>query len=204
MSDILLDRWQITPQELTKIVDENPSLRGFMLGYIAEYKLRALLRSHAFVSGLEKPDDHARGEEKKNDLILTYKEHHFSFEVKSLQTNSIKELSDGTYSGKSQVDASDSREVTLPNGETLKTTCLLVGQFDILAINLFQFREKWDFAFILNRDLPRSAYRKYTPYQQENLLATLVSVTWPLQEPFASHPFNLMDRLIIERGLSNS
>lgn len=198
MTETLLERWQLTPQELTIIVDENPSLRGFMLGYIAEYKLRSILLSGADAQGLEKPDDHARGKGKKNDMILTYRGKTFSFEVKSLQTNSIKTLEDGTLFGKSQVDASDSREVTLPNGDELKTTCLVVGGFDILAINLFQFREQWDFAFVLNRDLPRSSWRKYTEEQQKYLLATLVPVTWPLANPFELNPFDLMDKLIDE------
>ncbi len=198
MSSTILERWQLTPEELTIIVDENPSLRGFMLGYIAEYKLRALLMASQGVTNLEKPDDHARGKGKKNDLILTYKGRDFSFEVKSLQTNSIKILEDGTLFGKSQVDASDSREVTLPNGETLKTTCLVAGEFDILAINLFQFREQWDFAFVLNRDLPRSRWRKYTETQQQYLLATMVPVSFPLQAPYESNPFSLMDKLLTE------
>ena len=72
MTETILERWQLTQQELTIIVDENPSLRGFMLGYIAEYKLRSLLLSGVDVRGLEKPDDHARGKGKKNDMVLTY------------------------------------------------------------------------------------------------------------------------------------
>lgn len=28
----ILEKWQISAEELTKIVDENPSLRGFMFG----------------------------------------------------------------------------------------------------------------------------------------------------------------------------
>ena len=33
----ILEKWQITAEELTKIVDDNPSLRGFMFGYVSEY-----------------------------------------------------------------------------------------------------------------------------------------------------------------------
>lgn len=34
MYDTILDRWEITAEELTDIVDANPSLRGFMIGGI--------------------------------------------------------------------------------------------------------------------------------------------------------------------------
>jgi len=166
----ILERWKLTEQELTIIIEENPSLRGFLLGYIGEYKLRALLLANPQVTGLRKFDDHDRAKGSKNDIAIDYRGHSFTFEVKSLQTNSIKrgEILTGT----AQVDASDRRPVILSDGTRLETTCLLRGEFDILALNLFQFREEWDFAFILNRDLPGSRSQKYTPFQREQLLAT--------------------------------
>jgi hypothetical protein len=104
------------------------------------------------------------------------------------------------YIGNFQCDASDSRSITLPNGERLKTTCLLVGEFDILAVNLFAFRGQWDFAFAYNRDLPRSTHRGYTPKQRKHLLATTMPITWPVQPPFLADPFALLDGLVKERA----
>lgn len=34
----ILEKWQITAEELTKIVEDNPSLRGFMFGYVSANK----------------------------------------------------------------------------------------------------------------------------------------------------------------------
>lgn len=196
----ILERWHITEEEFTVIVDENPSLRGFTLGYIGEYKLRDMLQKNREVTALRKPDDHDRKKGSKNDLTVSYKGFSFTIEVKSLQTNLIKfDPSSEVYTGKAQVDASDSRPVTLSDGSVLKTACLLRGGFDLLAINLFQFREVWDFAFILNRDLPSSTYRHYTPFQREQLLPSLVSVSWPVKAPFVTDPFILLDRLVAER-----
>ncbi len=192
----LLDAWKLTARELTTIVQENPSLRGFLLGYVAEHKVRDFLRRQPQVSRLRKPDDHDRRSGNKNDMIITYKGREYTFEVKSLQTNTIKfDNEKKVYRGRAQVDASDRRSVTFPDGSKLETTCLLAGQFDILALNLFQFREHWDFAFILNRDLPRSTYKKYTPYQQQHLLATTVRVTWPIRPPYTSDPVELLENL---------
>jgi len=194
----ILERWKLSEQELTIIVDENPSLRGMMLGYIGEYKLRSLLMANPHVTSLQKPDDHDRSAKSKNDLTIVYKNRSFTIEVKSLQTNSIKRNTDGTMMGVVQVDASDKRPVTFPDGTKLQTTCLLRGQFDILAVNLFQFRNEWDFGFILNQDLPSSKHKDYTPEQQKYLLATSIKVTYPLQAPYHLNPFDLFDQMIEE------
>lgn len=196
----ILDRWQITEQELTIIVDENPSLRGFMLGYIGEYRLRAMLLANPNVTRLEKPDDHVRGKGKKNDITINYLGHEFTVEVKSLQTNSIRQTKEGRLKGTIQVDASDRRPVRLRDGSTLETTCLLRGEFDLLALNLFQFRNQWEFGFILNRDLPTSRSKKYTDEQREQILATSIKVTYPLEAPYSLSPFELLDQLIAEKN----
>ena len=59
---------------------------------------------------------------------------------------------DARYTGSVQCDASDNREVLLPNGRRVQTTNLVVGEFDILAMGLFAFRERWEFGFMLNRE----------------------------------------------------
>ncbi len=192
----LLQRWQLTAEELTEIVDENPSLRGFLLGYVGEYKLRKLIKENPEVQAVQKPDDHDR--KSKNDLIIVYRNQRFTLEVKSLQTNSIKRSETLLY-GSVQVDASDRRTVRLPNGMAIETTCLLRGEFDVLAINLFQFRQIWQFAFILNRDLPTSRSRKYTDTQREYLLATSIKVTDPISPPYVPDLFVLLDLLSAER-----
>lgn len=193
---LILDRWELTHQEFTNLIDANPSLRGVTLGYIAEAKFHNMFLHHPDVSQVRKDDDHDR--RRKGDRTFLYKGHKFIVEVKSLQTNLVKR--DGeVLKGKSQVDASDRRKVTFTDGTTLETTCLLRGEFDMLAVNCYAFNNRWEFAFALNRDLPNNTYRKYTPAQQAALLPTLIPVSWPVQEPFVTDPFVLLDRLVAER-----
>ncbi|MHC4424606.1 MAG: restriction endonuclease [Planctomycetota bacterium] len=191
--ETILDRWQITATELTEVIDANPSLRGIMLGYLAEVKLRHMWFDRSEITKWYKYDDHDR--RKKGDLVIIYKEKEFIIEAKSLQTNTVKHES-GIWSGKVQCDASDRRTVELPNGKKMETTCLLVGEFDLLAVNLFAFEKDWRFVFAKNSDLPRSRYRKYTKAQQKHLLATLIDVTWPPRPPFRDEPFTLLDELV--------
>ncbi len=194
--DTILERWDITAEELTEVVDNNPSLRGMILGYLAELKLEKLWLSGPDFSDLYKADDHDRS--KHGDRTVRYKGHEFVFESKSLQTASIRHQDD-IWTGKAQVDASDRRPITLPDGSTVATTCLQVGSFDILAVNVFAFQDEWRFVFAKNDDLPRSRYRNYSEYQRQHLLATLVTVTWPPQPPFSEEPFTLMNELIQDR-----
>ncbi len=193
----ILERWNITIEELTLLVDENASLKGLMSGYIAEFQLREILCTDPRITHYEKPLDHNRDE--KYDLIITYRGHSFRIEVKSLQSNSIKDKEERPFSGTFQCDASDRRTIILPSGR-LETTCLLVGGFDMIAVSLFSFQEKWDFAFALNRDLPRSTFRKYTQEQQQYLISSSIKITWPPQPPFTANPFDLLDILVEERN----
>ena len=67
----ILEKWQISAEELTKIVDENPSLRGFMFGYVSEYKARTYFDGHENIEKLMKYDDHDRSS--KGDISFIYK-----------------------------------------------------------------------------------------------------------------------------------
>jgi hypothetical protein len=163
-----------------------------MLGYIAEYKLRKMHFSDPIFGGVHKADDHDRS--RKGDLTVTYNGQEFKIECKSLQTNSIRNTDEG-YEAKYQCDASDRRKVTLQNGKKIETTCLLVDEFDIIAVNLFSLEEKWRFAFALNEELPRSSFRKYPPSIRRQLLATLMPISWPLRAPYIESPIPLLGRL---------
>lgn len=196
MAQDFLTTLGLTPQELTEVIQNNPSLRGFLSGYISEYKLRKFFMSDDRISNVRKYDDHDRS--KKSDLVFTYKGVDISVEVKSLQTNSIRK-NGNVFTGKTQVDASDKRPVKLPNGKTVSTTCLLVGEFNLLAVNLYSFNNKWDFIFAKNTDLPRSTFKGYTPSQRKYLLATSIGVSWPSELPFRNDPFPLLDELVKEK-----
>ena len=102
----ILKRRQLTETELTEIMAANPSMRGLVLGYVAEYKLRKMHFSDPCFSNIHKADDHDR--KKKGDLTVTYKGREFRIECKSLQSNSIKATEMG-YTGQYQCDASDRR-----------------------------------------------------------------------------------------------
>lgn len=190
---LLFERWGITEQELTELVDNNPSLRGIMLGYVAEKKFHDTYLEHPDITEKGKDDDHDR--KKKGDRRIIYKGKTLTIEIKSLQTGMVKKVGEDEWIGKAQVDASDRRIVKFPDGTELNTTLLLRGEFDLLAVNCFAFGDKWRFVFAKNSDLPFSTFKKYTKAQMEGLIASLISITWPPKPPFTDNPFPLLDEL---------
>jgi len=200
MTDIrksILDRWEISEAEFTELIDQNPSLRGMNLGYIAEKKFHDQFLEHPEITEVAKDDDHNRS--RKGDRRIRYRGHEFIVEVKSLQTNMCKKLGDDNWDGKSQVDGSDRRVIKFKDGSELNTTLLLRGEFDLLAVNCFAFGEQWRFAFAKNSDLPTSSFKKYTEEQRRQLIASLIPVSWPPKPPFTTDPFELLDEMIDEK-----
>lgn len=195
-SPSLLEEWAIDVSDLSALINNNPSLRGMLFGYVAEDKLRVQWFSNEVITHTIKYDDHDR--QRKGDLVVTYKNQSFVIECKSLQTDSI-EVMNGIWRGRTQCDGSDRRTIVLPNGSKVTTTLLPVGEFDILAVNCFSFGNKWKFAFAKNSDLPKTNSRKYTEYQKGELLASLIPVSWPPKPPFYDNPYKLMDELIKRR-----
>jgi transcriptional regulator with XRE-family HTH domain len=193
----ILDQWSISPEELTILAVDNPSLRGILLGYIAELKFRETWLNHPDITSSFKHDDHSR--KGKGDRVITFRGHEFVFEVKSLQTNSIRRNSDG-WTAQAQVDASDRRNVVFSDGSCVQTTCLRVGEFDILAVNIFSIDQKWEFVFAKNSDLPRSTSKIYNELQKSELLKSSVKIFFPLQHPFTDDPYHLLEEIIEERS----
>lgn len=188
---------EITPDELVAAVKKAPSLRGMIMGYISELKFFNYVQNFD-VKGLYRPDDHNR-EENKADLCFDYKGKRVRVQLKSIQTNSIKRSEEnGKIYATVQNDASDRRKILLPSGETVETTNYKVGDYDVLAVPLYPFCGKWDFAYLLNTNCRHTTNNKYTDSQKQHLLATTETITFPLSPPWTK---NLVE--ILERYISN-
>ena len=176
----------IPPEDLVQAIKRAPSLRGMMLGYIAEEMFLKFLRKNRAVSDLRQHDDHDRSMNKADvDFLIGGKR--VSVQLKSIQTNSICFRSDLSILHASvQNDGSDKREVLLEDGEVVLTTNYRVGDYDVLAVPLFPFTGQWDFAYKLNRSCRRTTSAKYTANQQRQLLSTMEQITYPLTDHWST------------------
>lgn len=187
----------IPPERLVESIKRAPSLRGMILGYIAElmFERHVPERYHVILSEhIEAHDDHNR-EVNKSDRTVTYGGRRYGIQLKSMQTNSIgRSVTTGLLQADVQNDASDRRAVKLRDGSLLETTCYVRGEYDILAVPLFPFTGTWDFAYKRNRDC-RSCKpgRKYNEFQASHLLATTEKISWPLSETWEMDLLRLLD-----------
>jgi len=164
-------------ETIFQVIRNNPSLRGFVYGYVSEMEFeRHYLEGRKTIESFSKDDDHKKT---KSDRTVVFRGKPITIQVKSVQTNSIG-FDRGRFIAKVQNDASDRRRVKLPGGKTVETTCYVVGEYDILAVSLQPFTGEWRYAFKENSKLQRTTSKKYTSKQQRHLLATLETIYYPL------------------------
>ncbi|MBM3744996.1 MAG: hypothetical protein FJW34_04280, partial [Acidobacteria bacterium] len=87
VSDLLLG-WGITAEELSEIVAENPSMRGLMFGFVAEYKLKKMWLLRPGITNLVRPRSHDR--KQKCDYRFDYRGVNVRVEVKCLDTPKVR------------------------------------------------------------------------------------------------------------------
>jgi hypothetical protein len=138
--------------DIQALMDENPSLRGYLQGYLAEMILRRKLLSVPGVEGIEKIPD--RNEE-RGDLKIAYRNRPITMEVKSIATNSVRsDTMNETWQGTVLVKNTDRRLLEIDGLGEITSTNIIKGEFDILAICCFAVRGDWDFVFIESQYLP--------------------------------------------------
>lgn len=172
-------RWSASRDEFNEVFSRNPSLMGMMKGYMAEEKLKQNILEPSGVKNLRSPDDHDRTT--KGDWVFDWDGEEIIVEVKCLQSHTVEKHGD-VWKGKYQCDASDSREIQLNSGQCVETTLLEVGEFDILAVGLFDFGGEWNFVFAENEDLPRTTYTMYSKTEQNSLIKGTHSIEYPLSD----------------------
>lgn len=177
---------------LVDVLKANPSLRGMVYGYVAEVAFARHLEKLGIAEKDHfKPDDHKR-KQAKSDRTLKYENKQYTVQLKSIQTNSLRQPRPGVFTATVQNDASDRRRLTLPDGTKVDVTNYVKGEYDVLAVSLQPFTGEWRFAFKKNKNLKMSTHRKYPDNVREYLLATSEPICWPLSPDWTEDFFAII------------
>ena len=189
----------LTVKDVAEIVAERPSLRGMIMGYAAEYKVRRMWFTTPPCSKVFRPDDHDRTQH--YDMRFEYKGVTICVECKSVKGDTVKPVPGvpGSFVGMVQCRGSDRREIVLPGGDKYVCTNLRVGDFDLLSVNLFPFVGEWRFAFARNSELPTAKWGKHPEWVRDQLLPNFIPITWPLAPPFIDSPWPILDAIVADR-----
>lgn len=141
-----------TQEEVEQVIQDNPSLRGYLQGYLAEVALKKLLLQIPGVTSVTKIPDQA---DQKGDFMVTYHGVDISIESKSIGTNSVKEdVLNDTWQGTVHIKNTDKRDIEIEGVGIIRTSSLCKGQFDILAVSCYAVSGNWDFVYMENEYLP--------------------------------------------------
>lgn len=186
----------VPPNDLVQAIKDTPSLRGMILGYIAEIMfVKYVLQPDKNITDIRSHDDHDRNNNKV-DRDFLYRGKRITIQLKSIQTNSIcLRDNENVLHADVQNDGSDKRDVLLPNGDIVTTTNYKIGDYDILAVPLFPFTGSWDFAYKLNAKCRMTTSNKYSEEQKKYLLSTIEKITFPLSDDWTDSLDKCIDQL---------
>lgn len=204
--------WKLDSKEFNRIIDKNSNALSAIYGYVAEERLReAFLEDDSRVTDLRSPADQDSTD--KGDWAFQWRGKPMKIEVKSLQTHTIEEVNQDqtklTDNGSNPIlykagfhlkGTSDQRQIT-HEGKEYNTTLMNVENtdVDIMAVNLYKIKDKWDFAFLKVDDLPRSKGSNYPDSLRQKLARSQIKLTIPLQDPYTKDLYDLMDQVLDER-----
>ena len=203
--------WKLDPKEFNRIIHKNSNALSAIFGYVAEERLREMyLENDPRVENLRSPEDQDSAD--KGDWAFTWRGEPMKIEVKSLQTHTINAV-DTTQTELEDEDeepvryragfhlkgTSDQRTIQY-SGEEYSTTLMNVEDtdIDVMAVNLYKIKDKWDFAFLKVEDLPRSK-GNYPEGLRQKLARSQIRLTIPLRGPFTADLYGLMDEVLEER-----
>lgn len=138
-------------ETLIKVMNENPSCRGVMFGYVAEAKLKEQLDTIPEIRSVTKIPDHSPV---KGDFLVVFEDDSScTIEVKMIRSANFEcDPVNGGIGGKVGVKSSDAK--LLP-GTNTRTSTMKYGAFDILAV-AFMEGGIWKFRFMKEKWIPSS------------------------------------------------
>lgn len=139
----------ISLSDIEKLASGNPSLRGYLQGYLAEMFLERYLSSTTGISDVGKIGD--QNSSMRGDFKFRFKDSWHSVECKSFSARGLRHNpTEGGWSATVNLK----RSGAIQEDGKARSVNVKRGEFDILAVSTFNVTGTWDFLFIHNQFLP--------------------------------------------------
>jgi hypothetical protein len=195
MSDDILESWGISPSQLTAILREHPRARAMLGGYIAREKVKEFLASNPDVEKISEVKSAKKGPGGKAELVqVQYRGENILLRVVSLDAPGKENHRTSRYVF--QCKGSDTRKVRLDNGTTMQTTESPLGEYEIVAVSLFEVDQRWRFAYCRTQDLETNP--------DTGLLKMSQRISLPLRDRYVGDAFSLFERICRQRKSKSS
>lgn len=135
-----------TISDLQAIADLNPSLAGYLQGYIAEQKLMRVLLDVPGVDSVSKIPDSSSVE---GDLLVQYKGVPLYVECKSTRKGSYTAKNGGSSIVRCRKSHGRRRD-----GASFQSMLLSKASIDVLAVCMYPSTKRWDFVSAISGNLP--------------------------------------------------
>ena len=200
---------------ISYVFSNNLSALAFFEGYGSEYLLEKHIKTIPEITGHYKPGDNNL--EVKGDVVVTYKDVPVSIEAKNVRrgTNSRKRkpkhivnLEESYWTGYFSTRRPRSKLVTFSDGSQVDTYNSLRGQYDIIAVNVFQLIGKQQFVYCLETHLPSTeyiqAYTDLSPLQCQETLRGEILVRWPPVAPWTDSLQDVLEQALAHKQAPSS
>ena len=165
--------------DIEGLVKENPSLRGYLQGYLAELRLKERLLSCPGVSSVSKIPDSSSV---KGDFYVEYLGNTLTVEAKSFRSHSAKynPLSE-SWSASVQCKNPGTRLLNVAGRGLVQAVCVEEGRFDVLAVCTYPVTGQWSFLFCPEFFLPRA--EKKPGYLQSSFTVDVLNTPGVYPDP---------------------
>lgn len=205
---LLTERYNLSLDELSEMIDMYRPLKSSFDGHVSEYIfVKEYVKPFKRITDYYKPDSQSRSD--KGDLTVTFDGIPIKIELKTILAGFVADPSrnprqittlEGTHwRGRFKTRTSSARVVTFSDGSKHKTFCVPRSQVDVYGVCVRPFTGKWEYMYCLTADMPGCSTPELTPLQKHELLKPDQFVQWPPVDPWTDSLETILERAVAQK-----
>lgn len=205
---LVTERYNLTLNEISEIVDMYRPLRASFDGHVSEFIfVKQYIKTCSRITEFHKPDNQDRSE--KGDVTVVFDGVSLKIELKTILSGNRKTLKrnphqvntvEGSYwRGRFKTRTSSYKTITFSDGSQLNTLCVPRKQVDVFGVCVRPMTGKWEYMYCTTTDLPGTENKEFTPLQQQELLKPEMYVQWPPVFPWTDSLESALERAAAQK-----